>query len=217
MTLDRKTQIQMLNILLKLPGLDVFPLDERGWNALLDKLYFAVYGETGREFKQDTFHFAMTRAGIARAQGVLRDLLPQLVRPMKGTDPSIKLELEKQWLLIATDQDGRYHRRYAAADGPTLITLSIMERVLDLRLTCRDFLRCSNPTCGAMFIPRRKPHAGRPPFCGKLCAGKIAAQNFRRKHKKKLRKVEQKRSRKRYEDKVSQIPGAKIRRRVREK
>ncbi len=216
MTINRKAQIQRLNILLHLPNVDVVTLDERGWNALLDKLYFAVHGQRGREFRQDTFHFAMTKSGIVQAQAVLRDRLPLLVRQMGRNDPSIQLELGKHWVLIATDPDGKYHRRYASADGPTLILLTLMECLFDRVMNCRDFRICANSECAAFHVPLRKPHAGKPSYCGKLCSGKIAARRFRKENKAKLRKTELKRNRKRYDEKLAkQLPGAKIRRRVR--
>jgi hypothetical protein len=55
MTAERTEGIRRLNIILGLPGVDVFPLDERQWNALLDQLYFAVLEQTERTFAADTF------------------------------------------------------------------------------------------------------------------------------------------------------------------
>jgi hypothetical protein len=210
MTKARTAGIRRLNILLKLPGVNVFPLNEREWNALLDDLYFAVYGRTGREFKQDTFHFAMTKQGIDRAQSVLRDRLPLLMRKMEGTDSAIQLELEKQWVLIATGPNGKYHRAYASADGPTLIYSTLTNCLIDLQLTCRNLLTCANPACQAVFVPLRKPHAGKPSYCGTRCAQLIAQQNYRKRNTTKLRSSERKRNTKRYVDKMHRQHGKKV-------
>ncbi len=194
--------------------MDVGALADGGWNALLGDLYFAVFGEERRVFKQDAFHFAATRAGIRDAQGGLRIQLPVLQRG-KGEEPAPMFQLSAYWLYVAAGKDG-FVSRPAFTDGPTMIYFTLAYLLEQSRVTQRDILTCANDRCCAFFVPLRRPHAGQKSFCSPRCGNLIAAREYREKKAEELRSREKERSRKRYEEKThKQHPGARIPRRPR--
>lgn len=209
MITKRATDLRRLNVLLRLSGVNVATLNAGEWAALLDDLYFAEFGTKGRVFKQDDFHFSMTRRGVGAAQRELRTKLPILLR-LKGTDPAPFFDLQQHQLYMAWGPDG-FATKFRCDDGPTVIYLTLVHLLERARVRQHEMLTCANPHCQAVFVPLRKPHAGQPSFCFKKCENRIAASRYRKKHKPKLRQREQARSQQRYAVKVhKQTPGAKI-------
>ena len=219
MITKRAHDIRRLNILLRLPVVNVAALNNDAWNLLLDDLYFAVFGERGRRerlkkavesgFDSDLFHNAMDRAGLRDAQEGLRARLPILQRH-KAKDSIPPFELSRQWMYIAAGKEG-FESRYASGDCPTTIYSTLAYLLERSKVTQRDILNCANPRCEAFFVSLRKPHARQRSFCSQRCGSLIAARNYRSKKGKMLKAKEKERSRRRYEEKVHAVlPGTKI-------
>ncbi len=213
----RADDMRRLNAILKLTGagLDVAALNDTQWNALLDDLYFAVFGEKGRVFRQDTFHWAATRAGVRAAQEGLRMQLPVLQRH-KREDPAPEFMLSAQRLYVAAGKDG-FASKYLCDDCPTMFYSTLAYLLERSRIAQRNILTCANERCGAFFVPLRKPHRRhKRGFCSQRCGSLIAAREYRKKKADELRPKERRRSHKRYEDRIQkQLPKAKIDRRPR--
>ena len=157
----------------------------------------------------------MTKQGIERARSVLRDRLPRLMRPMRGTDPPDTVRLERQCL--TRDRQEREIPSTSFKRRRTYVALFNLWRscLIDLQLTCQDFLTCSNPACQTVFVPLKAACGGAPVLWDTLLAID-RPRNFRKRNAAKLLASERKRNRKRYDEKLAkQLPGAKIRRQVR--
>lgn len=215
----RAHDLRRLNVILRLPWVDVATLNDGQWGTFLDDLYFAVFGERGRVeklkraveagFDQDIFHIAATRAGVRAAQEGLRAQLPVLQR-VKGGDPAPYFVLSEQRLYVAAGKDG-FASRYLCKDCPTMIYSTLAYLLERSGVTQRDILTCSNDRCGAFFVPLRKPHAGQRSFCSQKCGSLIAAREYRRRRAGELPGKERERSRKRYEERVQRrFPARKI-------
>ena len=205
----RENDIRRLNHILQLAGANVDALADSEWNGLLDDLYFAVFGEKGRVFRQDMFHFAATRAGVKATQQGLRAQLP-ILQHLKGEDPAPRFKLSAQTLYLATAKGG-FTCRYLCEDCPTMIYSTLAYLLERSKVTQTEILSCANPRCEAFFVPLRKPHAGQRSFCSQRCRNLFAARAYRMKQAGQLREKEGERSRRRYDEKVhARLPGAKI-------
>ncbi len=207
----REKDLRRLNVLLRLPGRQVDGLSEAEWNALLDDLYFAVLGETGRVFKDDAFHSAARPELVRVAQEGLHAQLPVLQR-IKGKDPAPSFKLKAQTLYIGASEEG-FASMYLCDDGVTMIYSTLAYLLERSKVTQRDILSCANPRCEAFFVPLRKPHAGQRNFCSQRCGSLNAARDYRSKKGKMLKAKEKERSRKRYQARIEKgLPGARIKR-----
>lgn len=221
----RADDIRRLNAILRLPGINVGALGADKWNALLDDLYFAVFGEKDRRerlekavkagFDQDVFHSAANQGGVRAAQEGLRAQLPILQR-VKGEDSAPHFILSEQRLYVAAGKDG-FASRYLCDDCPTMVYSTLAYLLERSKVIQRDILTCANERCGAFFVPLRKPHAGKKrAFCSQRCGNLITAREYRKRKADELRPKERRRSRKRYGDRIQkQLPKAKIDRRPR--
>ena len=223
MITKRANDIRRLNEILRLPGVNLGALNDDAWNALLDGIYFAVFGQRGRRerlkkavesgFDSDLFHNTMDRAGLRDAQVGLQVRLP-ILRRHKAKDSIPPFELKGQWMYIAAGKEG-FEIAYASGDCPTTIYSTLVALLLRSKVTQRDILNCANPRCGAFFVSLRKPHAGQRNFCSQRCGSLIAARDYRSKKGKMLKAKEKERSRKRYEARrQKQLPGQRLKKRA---
>ena len=210
----RANDIRRLNVILKLPAIDVEALNEDKWNAFLDDLYFAVFGEKDRVVKENVFHSALTKKGVRAAQEGLRAQLPVLQRH-RGEDLAPRFELSKQSLYIAYGRDG-FVSKFSSTDCPTMIYTMLAYLLEKSKITQSDILTCANYRCEAHFVPLRKPHEGKRSFCSSQCANLVSAGDYRERNKDKLQPKERGRSQERHENRIRELhPKAKIRKRVR--
>ena len=192
----RANDIRRLNVILRLPSVKVDALDEAGWNRLLDDLYFSVFGEKTRVFRQDAFHWGVTKPGVRAAQEGLRAQLPTL-RRLKLKDPAPEFKLSAQTLYIAAGNDG-FLSKYLCDDCPTMVYSTLAYLLERSKVRQRDIRTCANDRCETVFIPLRRPHKRQKSYCSQKCGGLIAARKYRRNHATELRAKETDRKHQRY-------------------
>jgi hypothetical protein len=220
MTNNRKEAIQRINVILRLPRVDLAALEEEGWSDLLDDLYYAVFAKRDRTerlkrahsdgYDGDTFHYAMTRDMIRAAQEGLRGQLLNLRRGRADGEPMMEFALAAHTVYIAWDAK-QFAYNYLHRDGPTML-YSTFAHLLDRSgIRPMDFRVCSEPGCQTVYIPLRKPHKGQPLYCDSRHAKNDAAKKYRLRKQGELLLSERARNRRRYRKRVEQMfPGSRL-------
>jgi hypothetical protein len=200
----KANEIKRLNVLLKLPRVNVISLGKPAWKKFLDDLYFAVFGE-GRIAGNNYFHTAATRdrvrAALEGLHGHLQTLIKPTWFPATPNDLLPDFLLAAQEMYIIPDKEG-FYVRYATKDFPTMVYQALGYLLEKSKIKKEDILVCANDGCKSLFIPLRKPHKGKQSFCSQECGNLIAARKWRRNKAEELRVKEKERSRRRYEKKV---------------
>lgn len=191
--------IRRLNVLLKLPQIDLALLNNGDFETLLDNLYWAILGRKERKREKDVFHAAAQRPGIKEAQETLRGHLASL---RYGTGKEVvELELAKQTLLIVADDKGFAHS-YISRDFPTMVYGMLSFLLERAQVKRSDLLTCANEKCRTVFVPLRSRASSDRAFCSPKCANLIAAKEYRKRRAGELKVKERKRSKARYRRKV---------------
>ena len=205
--------IRRLNVLLKLPRIDLRTVTDAGLQTILDDFYWAIFGTKNRRRDDDTFHAATTpaRPAIARAQDGLSRELTSL---RHDTEP-LELELAPQTLCIAANDQG-FSPRYVSKDFPTMV-YSMLAYLLERSHVGRsDLLTCANVRCLTVFVPVRRRSETAKTFCSPKCANLIAARHYRERKAEELKLSERERNHEKYVKRVhKKHPNAPIGRRPR--
>lgn len=202
-------------------------LDDAGWSALLDDLAFAVFDQDSRMVRDDVFHHAASLASVRTVQhglrGFVQGLYPEQQDAQGERDESEipppgapSLPLGPQEVFLRVDPDGHFRSSFVATgfdDGSALATMVYMAfAYLIERANVRagDFAMCDNPRCRMVFLPLRRPHAGKPTYCSVKCGNLVAASRYRESQREKIRKKDVKQ----YDD--AHPTGAAVRRKRRD-
>src|SRR5687767_2376950 len=97
--------ITRLNNLLELQNADLRTLNNGAFENLIDKIYFAMFGEERNRDPRILFNQIAIRPNVIETQEGLRKLLHTDV---DESDPKVEIEVEKQTLTIGLDEAGYF-------------------------------------------------------------------------------------------------------------
>jgi len=168
------TDITAINRFLALGELNFPALTDAQWQDLFDELHLLIFRQPRVRDKDDDFNFYLVthdpnrpdhypRADAQRAlQKLHREVIPAL-KACNGVP--IEFSIEQEVVQLACRPGGfRTNYRYKKSIE-TAILRGFLLALEHSGVRPSDFAVCADPKCGRLFVPVRKPRAGKRSFC----------------------------------------------------
>jgi hypothetical protein len=221
------TDIAAINRFLALGELNFPALTDGQWQDLFDELHLLIFRQPRIRDADDDFNFYLVTHDPNRpdhhpradAQRALLKIYREVIPALKACNGiSIEFPIEEE-IVQLTCRSGGFRTNYRYKKSiETAILRGFLLALEHSGVRPADFAVCSDPKCGRLFVPPRKPRAGKRSFCCPKHLNRVIQREHRDRQKEDVvaRKRGQERSHRYYTQKVTAgRPNLKVARRPR--